>query len=139
MRKQSYSNNPLIILFFLELLISKPYRGGELRTRQDYRYGRFEVRMQSAQGDGVVSSFFTYRDYWARHWLSLYNIDQEDTAQNHMFFDKPWSEVSEKEIKKLAEKLGKEMGGWIFHQKIDWSAKTPHVEVNHSAKDFLEK
>jgi len=64
MRKQFYSNNLFILIFILELLFSKPYRGGELRTRQDYRYGRFEVRMQSAQGDGVVSSFFTYRDYW---------------------------------------------------------------------------
>ena len=33
----------------------------------------------------------TYRDYWSQHWQSLYNIPQEDTAENNMFFDKPWS------------------------------------------------
>ena len=46
-------------LAFLTLTFAKPYRGGELRTLQDYRYGRFEVRMKSAAGDGVISSFFT--------------------------------------------------------------------------------
>ena len=77
MRKRFYLSNLFITLFFLELLFPKPYKGGELRTRQSYRYGRFEVRMKSAQGNGVVSSFFTYRDYWseglsgAQHWNEI--------------------------------------------------------------------
>ena len=33
----------------------------------------------------------TYRDYWSQHWQSLYNIEQEDTAENNMFFGKPHS------------------------------------------------
>ena len=36
------------------------YRGAEVRTRADYLYGKFEVRYKPAQGDGLVSSFFTY-------------------------------------------------------------------------------
>lgn len=40
----------------------KPYRGGELRTKTSYTYGRFEVRMRSAAKSGLVSSFFTYHD-----------------------------------------------------------------------------
>ena len=77
MRKRFYLSEIFIILFFLEFLFSKPYKGGELRTRQSYRYGRYEVRMKSAQGNGVVSSFFTYRDYWAeglsggQHWNEI--------------------------------------------------------------------
>ena len=43
----------------------KPYRGAEYRTINTYQYGRFEVRMKSAMGSGVVSSFFTIRDFWA--------------------------------------------------------------------------
>ena len=42
----------------------KPYRGGELRTQDSFTHGRFEVRMKSAPGSGIVSSFFTYHDYW---------------------------------------------------------------------------
>lgn len=39
-----------------------PYSGAELRTKEAYVYGRFEVRMRSAAGSGLVSSFFTYSD-----------------------------------------------------------------------------
>ena len=49
-----------------------------------------------------------------------------------MFFDKPWKDVSEDEIDSLAEKLEKEMGGWIFHQKIDFSKKTPYISLDGS-------
>jgi len=69
----------------------------------------------------------TYRDYWSKHWQSMYNIPQVDTSENNMFFDKPWSEVTDADIRELANKLSSEMGGWIFHQKIDWSRKTPHL------------
>ena len=68
----------LFLFLFIEIGLSqKPYRGGELRTIDAYRYGRYEVRMKSAAGDGVVSSFFTYRDYWAegltgpQHWNEI--------------------------------------------------------------------
>ena len=40
----------------------KPNRGAELRTIQSYTYGRFEVRMKSAFGSGMLTSFFTYHD-----------------------------------------------------------------------------
>jgi glycosyltransferase involved in cell wall biosynthesis len=70
----------------------------------------------------------TYRGYWQRHWESLYDIRQEDTAENNMFFDKPWSEVSDDDIRELASRLSSEMGGHIFHTKINWSRKTPHIE-----------
>lgn len=70
----------------------------------------------------------TYRDYWQKHWESLYDIRQEDTAENNMFFDKPWSDVTDEDIKNLASRLSSELGGHIFHKKIDWSSKIPHIE-----------
>lgn len=42
------------------VLLAKTYKGAELRTTQAVRYGRFEVRMKSTAGSGVISSFFTY-------------------------------------------------------------------------------
>jgi hypothetical protein len=70
----------------------------------------------------------TYRGYWQKHWESLYDIRQEDTAENNMFFDKPWSDVTDDDIKTLAHRLSTELGGHIFHNKISWSRKTPHIE-----------
>ena len=61
----------------------------------------------------------TYRDYWSSHWQSLYDITQEDTAENNMFFDKAWTEVSDDEIKSLAKDLAEKSGGHIFHSKVD--------------------
>jgi hypothetical protein len=67
----------------------------------------------------------TYKNFWQRHWESLYGIKQEDTAENNKFFNKPWSQVTDKEIDDLAKRMEKELGGHIFHSKIDWSRPTP--------------
>jgi len=71
----------------------------------------------------------TYRDYWSKHWQSLYDIQQEDTSENNMFFQKPWVSVTEDDIDELATKLESEMGGWIFHEPINFSKKTQHISV----------
>ena len=47
----------LFSLFMVPVVEGKPFRGGELRTYESYRYGRFEVSMRSAPGSGVLSSF----------------------------------------------------------------------------------
>ena len=47
----------------------------------------------------------TYKNYWSKHWQSLYDIEQEDTPENNMFFNKKWSDVTESEIEDLANKL----------------------------------
>lgn len=71
----------------------------------------------------------TYKGYWQKHWESLYDIKMEDTAENNMFFDKPWSEVTDEEIESLAKKLSEDTGGHIFHSKIDWNNPTPSVRI----------
>lgn len=38
----------------------KSYQGGEVQLRRRTSFGRYEVIMTAAPGDGVVSSFFTY-------------------------------------------------------------------------------
>ena len=57
------------IFYFLiilgNVLSQKPYHGAEYRTVEPFLYGRFEARMKTASGSGVVSSFFSIRDFWA--------------------------------------------------------------------------
>jgi glycosyltransferase involved in cell wall biosynthesis len=72
----------------------------------------------------------TYRDYWSKHWESLYDVKQEDVAENNKFFDKAWAYVSEDEIDELAKKLSNEMGGWVFHQRVDFSRPTPWLKLD---------
>ena len=58
----------LSILILITISISFPanaqkrYKGAEYRTKEAYTYGRFEVRMKSAQREGMLASFFTYYD-----------------------------------------------------------------------------
>ena len=79
-----------------------------------------------------------YKTFWTKFWLSQYNVPIEDTPENNMFFNKSWEEVSDLEIKELANKLAKEMGGWIFHSKINWAAQTPSIKINHECEDYLD-
>jgi glycosyltransferase involved in cell wall biosynthesis len=80
----------------------------------------------------------TYKNYWSRHWQSLYNIDQEDTVENNMFFSKKWSEVTDEDITSLSSRLKEEMGGWIFHEKVDFNKPTPHVKLNQGQPKIMK-
>ena len=72
----------------------------------------------------------TYKNYWQQHWESLYDVKQEDTADNNMFFDKPWSEVSDEEIKQMAKDLAEKTGGHVFHSKVDWDNPMPSLKID---------
>lgn len=52
----------LIILVMTCSLSAKPYKGAEYRTKEAFLYGRFEVRLKSANTEGILSSFFTYAE-----------------------------------------------------------------------------
>ena len=54
-----------------------------------------------------------------------------------MFFNKPWSDVSDADIDKLSTKLEREMGGWIFHSKVDFSRPTPYISVGTDHPKFI--
>ena len=54
---------------------------GAVTTHEAFLYGRFEVRMQSAAGDGIVSSFFQYNVDLDCNWPAENNeIDVEMTG-----------------------------------------------------------
>jgi len=80
----------------------------------------------------------TYKNYWSKHWMSLFNIEQEDTPENNMFFDKKWSEVTDEEIDNLALELKSKLGGWIFHKKVNLNADIPHVNITRAQPAVLE-
>ncbi|MBJ12994.1 MAG: hypothetical protein CMG62_07970 [Candidatus Marinimicrobia bacterium] len=99
MNKKYFFKNIIIALTLVSVVFCKPYKGGELRTDDTYRYGRFEVRMKSAYGNGVVSSFFTYRDFWEEghtsnsywneidfEWLGNY----DDKVQTNLIIQNAW-------------------------------------------------
>lgn len=40
---------------------AKPYKGAEIYSQTQHRFGRVEVRMRMARGSGILSTFFTYK------------------------------------------------------------------------------
>lgn len=73
-----------------------------------------------------------YRDFWTRHWNSLYGKDTADTAENNMMFDVPWSQVTDEMIASRAVELGQKLGGWVWHRKWDGSTVTPYIKSNRT-------
>ena len=80
---------PSLVLFALLMLASCPdvwaqndqCDGGALKTHDAFLYGRFETRMSSTQGSGIVSSFFLYNWDLNCNWPAAVNeIDIEMTG-----------------------------------------------------------
>ncbi len=72
---------PLVLLFLALPSKAQECEGGALHTKDNYLYGRFEVAMQSAEGSGVVSSFFLYNIDVGCNWPEENNeIDLEMTG-----------------------------------------------------------
>jgi glycosyltransferase involved in cell wall biosynthesis len=79
-----------------------------------------------------------YRDYWTRHWNSLYNGSLEDTAESNMMFDVPWRDVTEEMIEERALLLKEKTGGWIWHSK--WSGQNvPSIKLNRTEPSIMKK
>ena len=81
----------------------------------------------------------TYKNYWSRHWQSLYNIEQLDTPENNMFFGRSWSDVTDDDIDKMSTRLSLETGGWIFHTLVDFETPTPSLEPSQTHPELMDE
>jgi beta-glucanase (GH16 family) len=86
------------LLAFAHSAQAQQCAGGAISTHEAYQYGRFETRMQSAQGNGIVSSFFLYNADLGCNWPAENNeIDVEMTGnrdnsvQFTTHYPGPWS------------------------------------------------
>lgn len=86
---------------------------------------------------------YSYKNFWSRHWASLYNKVIDDVPENNMFFDKKWEDVTDQEIEDISVRMKEEMGGWIFHSRIDFDKPTPWIDVEKGhpsiMKEWIEK
>lgn len=64
-----------------------------------------------------------YRKFWVKFHSSMYNKPALDNAEGNVMFDKPWSEVSDSDIKKRAQEL-QESGPRFFMKKDDDNAQS---------------
>ena len=78
----------------------------------------------------------TYKNYWTKHWESLTGKTYVDTPETNMFFDLPWSEVTDDMIREKAKELSS-IGGWIWHTK--WKGQnTPWLTLSSAFPSIME-
>ncbi len=81
-----------------------------------------------------------YRAFWPKFHASMYNHDQEDTGATNVLFDKPWSQVSDRDIDLKVLELEKN-GPRSFHtKKAVWQGLTLpfRQELPTSLKEWAE-
>ena len=81
----------------------------------------------------------TYRDYWGKHWKSLYNENKEDTAENNMMFDCPWKDVTEEMITERAGRMKDKLGGWVWHTKWNGEDETAHIVCDKNLPEVTKQ
>ena len=80
----------------------------------------------------------TYRDYWGKHWKSLYNEGKEDTAENNMMFDCPWEDVTDEMVVERAALMKDKLGGWVWHTKWNGEDETTHIECSKELPEVIK-
>lgn len=91
--------NLLILILLLSFSITiqgQECVGGQIYSNEAFLYGRFEVAMRSAEGDGIVSSFFLYNLDVGCNWPDENNeidIEMTGNSENILFtthYPGPW-------------------------------------------------
>jgi len=71
---------------------TKPYAGGEYRSKDTYRYGLYQANMKPAKNTGIVTSFFTYtgpsdNNPWDEIDIEFLGKDTTKVQFNYLGFD----------------------------------------------------
>lgn len=78
-----------------------------------------------------------YKKHWRGFHNSMYNLNNEDTAENNVMFDKPWAEVSTDDISFMAMILSNN-GPRFFHSKQrEWAGVTAPIPEGLSVPDSV--
>ncbi len=116
----------LIMLFFSSLisgnLHSQDCTSAEIISKESFQYGRFEVAMQSAPGDGIISSFFLYNKDAGCEWPTNNNeIDIEMTGNNDLIY--------------LTSHHPGENQTWFYGDTFEFNF-SPHLSINDYAIEW---
>jgi len=86
----------------------------------------------------VYSKILKYRQFWNNSWQSLYN--ETRPPGYNPFFHKSLEEVSDEEMRQMANRLEDECGGYIFHNPVsDPIPKTNHVTINKPVPELAKE
>ena len=96
--KKAYTILALLLTSFLfaQEAPQRPYLGGELYSLDSWLYGKIEVRMKTAKGSGILSTFFTYKYlseqkdvFWEEIDIEVFGKNDGKTWQSNILTDQP--------------------------------------------------
>ena len=92
------------IITVLAFAQNKPYKGAEIFTKQQYKYGKMEVRMRAAKASGIISNFFTYKNgsekgdtFWEEIDIEIFGKNGAASWQSNMVTGQGNSNLTRKE------------------------------------------
>lgn len=74
-----------IVIFSSSSASAKPYKGAEIYSAESTKYGRYVMRMRMAEGSGILSTFFTYKNGSELSGASWEEIDIEVLGKNDAY------------------------------------------------------
>lgn len=85
-----------LLLFVLNAVAQKNYKGAEIYSSQSYKYGKMEMRMRMAKGSGILSTFFTYKNgselsgaFWEEIDIEVFGKNNATTMQSNIISNNP--------------------------------------------------
>jgi hypothetical protein len=104
------------------LMFSKDFKGAEIYSNQSWKYGKMEMRMRMAKGDGILSTFFTYKNgsevsgtFWEEIDIEVFGKNNAQTFQSNIITNNP---------RKYSEEVhspGYSMGDDYHTFKLEWT------------------
>ncbi len=80
------STGGINIEFKKEKLVERDYTSGALRTKSEYKFGRFEIEIKPVKANGLISAFFLYRiDPWQEIDIEFLGFDTSKMLANVYF------------------------------------------------------
>jgi len=73
------------VIFSSSFASAKSYKGAEIYSAESTKYGRYVMRMRMAEGSGVLSTFFTYKNGSEVSGASWEEIDIEVLGKNDAY------------------------------------------------------
>lgn len=114
------------ILICLSLLVmvlyAKDYKGAEIYSKSSWKYGKIEMRMMMAKGDGLLSTFFTYKNgselsgaFWEEIDIEVFGKENAESFQSNIITNNP------KEMSEEIHSPGYSMGDAYHTYTLEWT------------------
>lgn len=90
----------IVLTLFTSLYAQKPYKGGEIFSREEVLYGKFEMRMKMIRGSGMISTFYTIGHqttedevYWSEIDIEVLGMQNAQIMATNIFINDPNGDI----------------------------------------------